>query len=39
LDNLDKTVEEGFLEMETWMKDRGFQIFLSAPEMFTIVIF
>jgi tRNA nucleotidyltransferase/poly(A) polymerase len=36
LDNLDQTVEEGFLEMESWMKSEGFQIFLSTPEMFTI---
>jgi poly(A) polymerase len=36
LDNLDQTVEQGFLEMEKWMSDQGFQIFLSVPEMFTI---
>jgi len=36
LDDLDKTVEEGFLEMEKWMLDRGYTIFLSTPEMFTI---
>ena len=36
LDNLNKTVEEGFKEMEQWMIDEGFTIFLSVPEMFTI---
>jgi poly(A) polymerase len=36
LDNLDQTVEQGFTDMEKWMTDRGFQIFLSTPEMFTI---
>jgi poly(A) polymerase len=36
LDNLDQTVEQGFSDMEKWMTDRGFQIFLSTPEMFTI---
>ena len=36
LDNLDQTVEEGFKQMEDWMMERGFQIFLSTPEMFTI---
>lgn len=36
LDNLDQTVEQGFLQMEQWMKERGFEIFLSTPEMFTI---
>ena len=36
LDNLSKTVEEGFQEMTQWMKDRGYEIFLSTPEMFTI---
>lgn len=36
LDNLNKTVEEGFKEMEQWMTDQGFTIFLSVPEMFTI---
>ena len=30
LDNLDQTVEEGFLQMEQWMKDGGFEIFLST---------
>lgn len=36
LDNLDQTVEQGFAEMEAWMKAKGFQIFLSTPDMFTI---
>lgn len=36
LDNLDQTVEDGFLQMEQWMKDGGFEIFLSTPDMFTI---
>ena len=36
LDDLNKTVEEGFKEMEQWMVDQGFTIFLSVPEMFTI---
>jgi len=36
LDNLDQTVEQGFDQMEQWMKSEGFEIFLSTPEMFTI---
>ena len=36
LDNLDQTVEQGFADMEKWMLDNGFTIFLSTPEMFTI---
>jgi len=36
LDNLEQSVEQGFTDMETWMADRKFQIFLSTPEMFTI---
>ena len=36
LDNLDQTVEHGFADMEKWMLDNGFTIFLSTPEMFTI---
>lgn len=36
LDNLDQTVEQGFSDMEKFMTDEGFQIFLSTPEMFTI---
>ena len=30
------TVEEGFSIMENWMKEEGYEIFLSTPEMFTI---
>lgn len=36
LDNLNLSVEQGFLEMESWMRTEGFQIFLSTPDMFTI---
>jgi tRNA nucleotidyltransferase/poly(A) polymerase len=36
LDNLEQTVEQGFMDMETWMTERKFKIFLSTPEMFTI---
>jgi len=36
LDNLDKTVEEGFQEMTDWMQGEGFEIFLSTPDCFTI---
>ena len=36
LDDLTKTVQEGFLFMENWMKERNFEIFLCTPEMFTI---
>ena len=36
LENLDQTVEAGFKQMEEWMKERGFEIFLSTPDMFTI---
>jgi tRNA nucleotidyltransferase/poly(A) polymerase len=36
LDNLDQSVEQGFSDMEKWMTDQGFQIFLSTPDMFTI---
>jgi tRNA nucleotidyltransferase/poly(A) polymerase len=36
LDNLEQSVQEGFQQMETWMKERGFEIFLSTPDMFTI---
>ena len=36
LDNLEQTVEQGFQDMEKWMTDRNFQIFLSTPDMFTI---
>ena len=36
LDDISQTVEQGFKEMTAWMEERGFQIFLSTPEMFTI---
>lgn len=36
LDDLNKTVHEGFVEMTKWMQDRKFEIFLSTEEMFTI---
>lgn len=36
LDELNKSVEEGFQEMKSWMENEGFTIFLSVPEMFTI---
>jgi tRNA nucleotidyltransferase/poly(A) polymerase len=36
LDNLDQTVEAGFLQMEQWMINNGFEIFLSTPDMFTV---
>jgi tRNA nucleotidyltransferase/poly(A) polymerase len=36
LDDLDQTVEQGFQQMTDWMVAKGFQIFLSTPECFTI---
>ena len=36
LDNTDRTVEEGFQIMTEFMNHKGFTIFLSTPEMFTI---
>ena len=36
LDDLNRTVEEGFDEMTNWMKEREFEIFLSTPDCFTI---
>lgn len=36
LDDLNKTVQEGFQEMKSWMENEGFKIFQSVPEMFTI---
>ena len=37
LDNINGlTVDEGFKIMEDYMKDEGFDIFLSTPEMYTI---
>jgi tRNA nucleotidyltransferase/poly(A) polymerase len=36
LDELGKTVEEGFQGMTEWMTREGFEIFLSTPDCFTI---
>ena len=36
LDELDETVEQGFQIMTEWMTERGFEIFLSTPDCFTI---
>jgi len=36
LDDLTKSVEEGFAEMTQWLQDQNFQIFLSTPDCFTI---
>ena len=36
LDNLDRTVEEGFQIMTQYLEHKEFTIFLSTPEMFTI---
>lgn len=36
LDNIDRTVEEGFQIMSNWLTHKEFTIFLSTPEMFTI---
>lgn len=36
LDNLDRTVEEGFQIMTDWLDHKMFTIFLSTPECYTI---
>jgi len=36
LDDLSKSVEEGFNEMTQWLKNEKYEIFLSTPECFTI---
>jgi tRNA nucleotidyltransferase/poly(A) polymerase len=36
LDNLDRTVEEGFQIMTDWLTHKEFEIFLSTPDCFTI---
>jgi tRNA nucleotidyltransferase/poly(A) polymerase len=36
LDDLNMSVADGFVSMHNWMTDRGFQIFLSTPDCFTI---
>lgn len=36
LDDLSGTVEDGFKIMTDWMTEKGFEIFLSTPDCFTI---
>jgi poly(A) polymerase len=36
LDDLNQSVEEGFVEMTNYLKDNKYEIFLSTPEMYTI---
>jgi tRNA nucleotidyltransferase/poly(A) polymerase len=36
LDNLEQTVEEGFQQMTDYLKENGYYIFLSVPEMYTV---
>jgi tRNA nucleotidyltransferase/poly(A) polymerase len=36
LDNIDRTVDEGFDIMTQWLQHHEFEIFLSTPECFTI---
>ena len=36
LDDLNKSVEDGFAEMTKWLEDQEFKIFLSTPDCFTI---
>jgi poly(A) polymerase len=36
LDDINMTVNDGFKEMEQYMLDRGYKIFLSTPDCFTI---
>lgn len=36
LDNLEQTVEEGFQQMADYLKENGYHIFLTTPEMYTI---
>ena len=36
LDDLKQTVEEGFQKMDDWMTEKGFEIFLRVPDMYTI---
>jgi len=36
LDNLDGTVEEGLAEMDKFLVDNGFEVFLRTPDCFTI---
>jgi hypothetical protein len=36
VDDTQQSVEDGFASMEKWLRDEGFQIFLSTPDCFTI---
>jgi len=36
LDNLDRSVDEGFAIMTKWLEHKEFEIFLSTPDCFTI---
>ena len=36
LDNLEQTVEEGFQQMVDYLKENGYYVFLTTPEMYTI---
>lgn len=36
IDDINKSVEEGFSEMTKYLEDNNFKIFLSTPSMFTI---
>jgi tRNA nucleotidyltransferase/poly(A) polymerase len=36
LDDLNKSVDDGFSEMTKWLEDQEFKIFLSTPDCFTI---
>ena len=36
LDDLNKTVQEGFQEMDDWLSSEGFEIFLRTPDKYTI---
>jgi tRNA nucleotidyltransferase/poly(A) polymerase len=36
LDDLNKSVDDGFAEMTKWLEDQEFKIFLSTPDCFTI---
>jgi tRNA nucleotidyltransferase/poly(A) polymerase len=36
VDDTQQNVEDGFASMEKWLRDEGFQIFLSTPDCFTI---
>jgi poly(A) polymerase len=36
LEDVNMSVEDGFVSMYRWLSEEGYQIFLSTPEMFTI---